>query len=114
MIECEHCEIWYHIHCLGISPAKSKAYTADGADFTCFRCCAKRGEKFPFDPRVKEPLVKQLPTSKCAALQLKKAEKLGLKVPTAAALGEAGWMRLVRRGWLTTAGTFSRRCTRQS
>ena len=83
MIECEHCEIWYHINCLGISPAKAKQFEKGLADFKCPECCARDGVKYPFDPRVKEAPLKKLPSAGAAAALLREADALTVSVEEA-------------------------------
>ena len=81
MIECEGCQGWYHITCLGISPAKSKQFTAEGATatFHCPRCCEQRGEHFPFEPRVTAPQIKRLPSVHKAEQHVRKVAKLRVR-----------------------------------
>ena len=82
MIECEGCQGWYHITCLGISPAKSKQFTAEGATatFHCPRCCEQRGDQFPFEPRVTAPQIKRLPSVRKAEQHLRKVSKLRVRL----------------------------------
>ena len=81
MIECEGCQGWYHITCLGISPAKSKQFTAEGATatFHCPRCCEQRGVNFPFEPRVTAPQIKRLPSVHKAEQHVRKVAKLRVR-----------------------------------
>ena len=89
MICCDGCEIWFHINCLGISPAKSKVLTSNGADFHCPACCAKQGIKFGFEPRVSKPLVKRLPSMARTLDHLRRADALTVRIEEAEMLRAA-------------------------
>ena len=83
MIECEDCEIWYHINCLGIPPAKAKAFEREEASFRCPQCCAKQATPFAWDPRVKAPPIKRLPSARKAAELIAQADGLTVSIEEA-------------------------------
>ena len=89
MIGCDHCPVWYHIHCIGISPAKAKALQGDGANFMCPACCAKQSLKYGFEPRVTQPTPKRLPGASRVVRFLRRADDLTLRVEEEALLRKA-------------------------
>ena len=89
MLACDGCEVWYHIHCVGVSPTRAKALQAEGAEFICPTCCEARCVKYPFEPRIKQPPPKRIPRVHEVAALLHKADALSVQVAEAALLRKA-------------------------
>ena len=89
MIGCDHCPLWYHINCMGVSSAKARALGDGAAEFMCPACCEAKGVKFAFTPRVTKPPPKKLPTVPRVASLIGAAEQLSVKVEEALLLRKA-------------------------
>ena len=87
MIACDACEVWFHISCLGISPAKAKGYMAN--EFLCPTCCTKQGATFAFEPRCVRASPKCLPGWRRAIEHTRLAEDLHIKIDEAELLRAA-------------------------
>jgi hypothetical protein len=49
MLCCDHCEEWFHFHCIGMVRKKDcEAAQQSDFQFTCFNCCEARGVDYPY------------------------------------------------------------------
>ncbi|KAL1528118.1 hypothetical protein AB1Y20_009482 [Prymnesium parvum] len=87
MIGCDGCSIWYHCHCIGISPAVAKSL--ENTEFMCPACSAKQGLRYPYEPRVVHPAAKKLPSAGRVSRLLQRAGALSLRVEEAGLLQQA-------------------------
>ena len=74
-------QVWYHIHCIGVSPTKARAMENGNLEFKCPACCERQGVKYAFDLRFKgTPAPKQLPSAARVAALLEHAKGLSVQV----------------------------------
>ena len=107
MIGCDHCPVWYHINCMGVSSTKAKALGEGTGEYMCPACCQAQGVKYAFTPRVLKAPPKKLPSSTRVAELLSRADALSVKVEEARLLRNAlarcrGWQRKVAPSILAT------------
>jgi hypothetical protein len=107
MIGCDHCPVWYHINCMGVSSAKAKALGEGTGEYMCPACCQAQGVKYAFTPRVLKAPPKKLPSTTRVAELITRADALSVKVEEARLLRNAlarcrGWQRALAPRILAT------------
>jgi len=89
MLACDGCEIWYHMHCVGVPPAKVKAMANNNDEFECPACAARKGASYKFEPRCRRAPPKDTPRVAAVAALLQRADALRVHVDDAVALRRA-------------------------
>jgi hypothetical protein len=80
MLACDVCETWYHISCVGVTPARAKAMTANDSQYECPSCAAARGAEYPFEVRCRAPPLKITPRTAPVETLLRQAAGLRVRV----------------------------------
>mmetsp|Transcript_10678 Transcript_10678/g.30899 ORF Transcript_10678/g.30899 Transcript_10678/m.30899 type:complete len:1881 (+) Transcript_10678:509-6151(+) len=78
MLACDTCEMWYHMHCVGVPNARGRAM--DNEEFLCPKCAKLRGQAYKYELRCKKPPHKDTPRAATVAALLRKADRLRVSI----------------------------------